>query len=60
MLFATFALTASYTPNQVSSSYALSSSFALTASFLLGSILSSSYAAFADNAGKLDGLDSTS
>ena len=58
--FATFALTASYTPNQASSSYALSSSFALTASFLLGSILSSSYAAFADNAGKLDGLDSTS
>jgi len=58
--FATFALTASYTPNQASSSYALSSSFALTASFLLGSIASSSYAAFADNAGKLDGLDSTS
>ncbi len=44
--FATFALTASYTPNQASSSYALSSSFALTASFLLGSIASSSYAAF--------------
>ncbi len=62
--YADFALTASYALNATTtSSYALqalSSSYAGTASVLLGSVVSASYAATADNAQKLDGLDSTS
>ena len=62
--YADFALTASHALNTpATSSYALqalSSSYAATASFLLGTISSASYAATADNAQMLDGLDSTS